>query len=84
MISKHTAFIAIDEEQKEPVKGSLQTWDVVANHPVLEPHKHRSTCTILCAQPKRRAASHSTESRSRWWDMNMEEDRGSASFLLSE
>ena len=40
VISKHTAFIAIDEEQKEPVKGSLQIWDVVANHPVLEPHKH--------------------------------------------
>ena len=30
VISKYTAFIAIDEEQKEPVKGSLQTWDVVA------------------------------------------------------
>jgi hypothetical protein len=29
VISKYTAFIAIDEEQKEPVKGSLQTWDVV-------------------------------------------------------
>ena len=34
VISKHTAFIAIDEEQKEPVKGSLQTWDVVATHHV--------------------------------------------------
>ena len=33
VISKHTAFIAIDEEQKEPVKGSLQTWDVVAPKP---------------------------------------------------
>ena len=33
VISKHTAFIAIDEEQKEPVKGSLQTWDVVAPPP---------------------------------------------------
>ena len=33
VISKHTAFIAIDEEQKEPVKGSLQTWDVVASPP---------------------------------------------------
>ena len=33
VISKHTAFIAIDEEQKEPVKGSLQTWDVVARPP---------------------------------------------------
>ena len=30
VISKFTAFIAIDEEQKEPVKGSLQTWDVQA------------------------------------------------------
>ena len=30
VISKYTAFIAIDEEQKEPVKGSLQTWDVIA------------------------------------------------------
>ena len=34
VISKFTAFIAIDEEQKEPVKGSLQTWDVQAPHPV--------------------------------------------------
>ena len=34
VISKHTAFIAIDEEQKEPVKGSLQTWDVVASRPM--------------------------------------------------
>ena len=33
VISKHTAFIAIDEDQKEPVKGSLQTWDVVATPP---------------------------------------------------
>ena len=33
VISKHTAFIAIDEDQKEPVKGSLQTWDVVAPPP---------------------------------------------------
>ena len=33
VISKYTAFIAIDEEQKEPVKGSLQTWDVVAPQP---------------------------------------------------
>ena len=36
VISKHTAFIAIDEEQKEPVKGSLQTWDVVARPPMEE------------------------------------------------
>ena len=36
VISKHTAFIAIDEEQKEPVKGSLQTWDVVASRPPVE------------------------------------------------
>ena len=36
VISKHTAFIAIDEEQKEPVKGSLQTWDVVASRPAVE------------------------------------------------
>ena len=35
VISKHTAFIAIDEEQKEPVKGSLQTWDVVARPPMV-------------------------------------------------
>ena len=33
VISKYTAFIAIDEEQKEPVKGSLQTWDVIAPEP---------------------------------------------------
>ena len=33
VVSKHTAFIAIDEDQKEPVKGSLQTWDVVAPPP---------------------------------------------------
>ena len=36
VISKHTAFIAIDEDQKEPVKGSLQTWDVVAPPPPME------------------------------------------------
>ena len=36
VISKHTAFVAIDEEQKEPVKGSLQTWYVVATHRVEE------------------------------------------------
>ena len=36
VISKHTAFIAIDEEQKEPVKGSLQTWDMVASRPAVE------------------------------------------------
>ena len=33
VISKHTAFIAIDEEQKEPVKGSLNTFDVIAIQP---------------------------------------------------
>ena len=36
VISKHTAFIAIDENQKEPVKGSLQTWDVVAPPPQIQ------------------------------------------------
>ena len=36
VISKHTAFIAINEDQKEPVKGSLQTWDVVAPPPPME------------------------------------------------
>ena len=44
VISKHTAFIAIDEEQKEPVKGSLQTWDVVASRPAVHPPSaHRTS-----------------------------------------
>jgi hypothetical protein len=29
VISSHTAFIAIDEERKEAVKGSLETWDIL-------------------------------------------------------
>ena len=28
VICSQTAFIAIDEERKEPVKGSLETWDI--------------------------------------------------------
>ena len=51
VISKHTAFIAIDEEQKEPVKGSLQIWDVVANHPVLEPHVQFSVHSLNVVLP---------------------------------
>ncbi|XP_028392752.1 von Willebrand factor A domain-containing protein 5A-like [Dendronephthya gigantea] len=30
VISSQTAFIAIDEERKEAVKGSLQTWDILS------------------------------------------------------
>ena len=30
VICSQTAFIAIDEERKEPVKGSLETWDILA------------------------------------------------------
>ena len=36
VISKHTAFIAIDEEQKEPVEGSLNTFDVIAIQPQMD------------------------------------------------
>ena len=30
VICSQTAFIAIDEERKEPVKGSFETWDILA------------------------------------------------------
>jgi hypothetical protein len=51
VISKYTAFIAIDEEQKEPVKGSLQTWDVVAPQPVPVQFKQMpiSSAPVLCS-----------------------------------
>ena len=49
MISKHTAFIAIDEEQKEPVKGSLQTWDMVAR-PSMEDFNLQSKLLLCCAR----------------------------------
>ena len=45
VISKHTAFIAIDEDQKEPVKGSLQTWDVVAPPPLMEMNCAMRSCS---------------------------------------
>ena len=47
VISKHTAFIAIDEEQKEPVKGSLQTWDMMAT-PELEDLSSYSMLSCTC------------------------------------
>ena len=31
VISSHTAFIAIDEENSKPVEGALQTWDIKSN-----------------------------------------------------
>jgi hypothetical protein len=52
VISKYTAFIAIDEEQKEPVKGSLQTWDVVAPQPV----QMFGKSLLRCAAPMPRGA----------------------------
>ena len=30
VISSHTAFIAVDEENSEPVAGAMKTWDVLA------------------------------------------------------
>ena len=50
VISKYTAFIAIDEEQKELVKGSLKTWDVVAR-PELEDLGSYSMSSCTCSAP---------------------------------
>ena len=32
MVSAHTAYIAIDENQQKPIEGALQTWDLSASH----------------------------------------------------
>ena len=56
VISKHTAFIAIDEEQKEPVKGSLQTWDVVARPPPMMGASLSVGVPMLCSMAGRSAA----------------------------
>ena len=32
VISSHTAFIAIDEENSKPIEGALKTWDVQTNY----------------------------------------------------
>ena len=31
VISRHTAFIAVDEDSSSPVQGALQTWDIESN-----------------------------------------------------
>ena len=31
VISRHTAFIAVDEDSSSPVQGALQTWDIKSN-----------------------------------------------------
>ena len=31
VISRHTAFIAVDEDSSSPVQGALQTWDIKTN-----------------------------------------------------
>ena len=31
MVSAHTAYIAIDENQQKPIEGALQTWDLSAS-----------------------------------------------------
>ena len=56
VISKHTAFIAIDEEQKEPVKGSLQTWDVVARPPPMMGASLSVGVPMFCSMAGRSAA----------------------------
>ena len=30
VVSSYTAFVAVDEENSEPVRGALQTWDIRA------------------------------------------------------
>ena len=72
VISKHTAFIAIDEEQKEPVKGSLQTWDVVARPEDLE------DMNLLCCAISENFDLSQLQARS----SNLRSE--SASFSLSE
>ena len=66
VISKHTAFIAIDEEQKEPVKGSLETWDVVARPPPIHFVSYclRSTASVN-AMPARGGGGGATKSKKR-------------------
>ncbi|XP_028392751.1 von Willebrand factor A domain-containing protein 5A-like isoform X2 [Dendronephthya gigantea] len=49
VISSQTAFIAIDEERKEAVKGSLQTWDILPDehHMVTSCYKPRKLCSVV-------------------------------------
>ena len=35
VISSHTAFVAIDEENSEPISGAMKTWDIRASENVL-------------------------------------------------
>ena len=32
VVSSHTAFIAVDEENSKPIEGALQTWDLQSHH----------------------------------------------------
>ena len=65
VISKHTAFIAIDEEQKEPVKGSLQTWDVVARPPPMMGTQWRCMTASVNAMPAKVGRGGATKSKKR-------------------
>ena len=58
VISSQTAFIAIDEERKEAVKGSLETWDVLPDDED-EPVSLMKMSACLMAAPKRRPKGHS-------------------------
>ena len=65
VISKHTAFIAIDEEQKEPVKGSLQTWDVVARPPPMMVSYRLCSAASVNSMPGRGGGGGVTKSKKR-------------------
>ncbi|XP_028392596.1 von Willebrand factor A domain-containing protein 5A-like [Dendronephthya gigantea] len=43
VISSQTAFIAIDEERKKAVKGSLQTWDILPDEHHMETFWYKTT-----------------------------------------
>lgn len=52
VISKYTAFIAIDEQQKKPVQGSLQTWDMLASRPDEELSWQSKPRILRCIAPR--------------------------------
>ncbi|XP_028392597.1 von Willebrand factor A domain-containing protein 5A-like [Dendronephthya gigantea] len=66
VISSQTAFIAIDEERKEAVKGSLQTWDILPDEGLLKSCGFSAsgmgqprTARYLSAAPMRKARATS-------------------------
>jgi hypothetical protein len=48
VISSQTAFIAIDEERKEAVKGSLETWDILPDDEWCQSY---ALSSMVCSSP---------------------------------